>query len=167
MLTSRRDYFLRIIDEVGLLLRRVLQQRSANRPDEALQSVIAACERLFQLEASQLFQFTPDQQVGLLAEGEPPDIARDKILLYAALNEEAGRCYRALGNAALSRQSFLNALRLTLKAQQICPGPGQPAYAPDPAVLLPLLGGAPLDADTAALVAAAGLEYHAPPKSSP
>ena len=36
MLTSRRDYLLRIIDEVGLLLRRVLQQRSSGRPGEAL-----------------------------------------------------------------------------------------------------------------------------------
>ncbi len=161
MLTSRRDYVLRIIDEVGLLLRRVLQQRSAGRPDEALQSVVAACERLFQLEAAQLFRFTPDQQLTMLANGEPPDIARDKILLYAALNEEAGRCYRALGNAALSHQSYLNALRLALKAQQISPGLGQPAYAPDPGVLLQLLGNAPLDADTGALVAAAGLAPHA------
>jgi hypothetical protein len=167
MLTSRRDYLLRIIDEVGLLLRRVLQQRSSGRPDEGLQSVVAACERLFQLEATQLFQFTPDQQLAMLADGEPPDIARDKILLYAALNEEAGRCYRALGKAALSQQSFLNALRLTLKAQQICPGLGQPAYAPDPSALLQLLEGKPLDADTAALVAAAGVVPHAPPKSSP
>jgi hypothetical protein len=167
MLTSRRDYILRIIDEVGVLLRRVLQQRSSGRPGEALQSVVAACERLFQLEAAQLFQFTPDQHLVMLAEGEPPDIARDKILLYAALNEEAGRCYRALGNAALSRQSFLNALRLTLKAQPTCPGLGLPAFAPDPATLLQLLDGAPLDADTAALIAAAGLTAHAPPKSSP
>jgi hypothetical protein len=167
MLTSRRDYLLRIIDEVGLLLRRVLQQRSAGRPDEALQSVVAACERLFQLEAAQLFQFTPDQQFTMLTDGEPSDIARDKVLLYAALNEEAGRCYRALRNTALSHQSFLNALRLALKAQQIGPGLGQPAYAPDPGVLLQLLGTAPLDADTAGLVAAAGLTPHAPPKSSP
>ena len=167
MLTSRRDYLLRIIDEVGLLLRRVLQQRSSGRPDEALQSVVAACERLFQLEAAQLFQFTPDQHVAMLANGEPPDIARDKILLYAALNEEASRCYTTLGQPALSRQSLVNALRLTLKAAQICPGPGEPAYAPDPAKLLQLLGATPLDADTATLVAAAGLTAYAPPKSSP
>jgi hypothetical protein len=167
MLTSRRDYLLRIIDEVGLLLRRVLQQRSSGRPDEALQSVVAACERLFQLEAAQLFQFTPDQQVGMLTEGESPDVARDKILLYAALNEEAGRCYRALGKDDLSRQSFLFSLRLALKAQRICPGLGQPAFAPDPAMLLRLLTGTPLDAETAALVAAAKLMPHEPPKSSP
>lgn len=167
MLTSRRDYVLRIIDEVGLLLRRVLQQRSSGRPDEALQAVVAACERLFQLEAAQLFQFTPDQHVAMLAEGEPPDIARDKILLYAALNQEAGRCYRALGNAALSRQSLLNALRLTLLARQAYPAPGAPDFAPQPAELLSSLGEAPLDAATAALVAAAGLSAQPPPKSSP
>lgn len=167
MLTSRRDYLLRIIDEVGLLLRRVLQQRSSGRPEEALQSVVAAVERLFQMEAVQLFQFTPDQHIGMLADGEMPDIARDKILLYAALCEEAGRCYRVLGKAELTRQSYLNALRLALKARKICPGLGQPAFAPDPAVLLQLLGDEPLDPDTAALVAAEGLTAHAPPKSSP
>jgi len=167
MLTSRRDYLLRIVDEVGLLVRRMLQQRTSGRPDEALQSVVAACERLFQLEAAQLFQFTPDQQIGLLANGEPPDVARDKILLYAALNEEAGRCYRTLGKVALSQQSFLYTLRLTLKAEQICPGLGQPAFAPDPAAVLQLLGETRLDADTAALVAAVGLKPHGPPKSSP
>ena len=157
MLTSRRDYILRIIDEVGLLLTRVLQQRMIGRPAEALQSVVAACERLFQLEAVRLFQFTPDQHFTMLAEGEPPDIARDKVLLYAALNEQAGRCYRALGNPALSRQSFLNALRLTLQARQAYPAENEPAYAPVPAELLEELNGAPLDADTQALIAAARL----------
>jgi len=153
MLTSRRDYILRIIDEVGLLLRRVLQQRSSGRPEEALQSVVAACERLFNMEAAQLFQFTPDQHAVMLAEGEAPDVARDKILLYAALNEEAGRCYQALGNTALARQSYVNALRLTLKSQDSCQGIGLPAYASDPRVLLRILDGAALDPDTAALVA--------------
>jgi len=167
MLTSRRDYILRIIDEVGLLLRRVLQQRTAGRPEEALQSVVAACERLFQMEAAHLFQFTPDQHVAMLAEGEPPEITRDKVLLYAALNQEAGRCYRVLGNLALSRQSFLNALRLTARARQTGPTEGWPAYAPVPADLLKDLGGAPLDAETVALLDAAGLASQAPPNSSP
>ena len=167
MLTSRRDYLLRIIDEVSLLLRRVVQQRSTGRPEEALRSVIAACERLFQLEAAQLFQFTPEQHLSMLTAGESPDIARDKILLYAALNEEAGRCYRALNKSALAQQSLLNALRLTLQARELCPGLGQPAFAPDPSMLLQLVGPAGLDADTAALVAAAALTPHAPPKSSP
>jgi len=167
MLTSRRDYILRIIDEVGLLLRRALQQRNSKDPQEALQSVVAALERLFQLEAAQLFQFTPDQHVAMLANGEAPDIARDKIFLYAALSEEAGRSYRVLGNTTLSQQSFLNALRLTLKAQSMCSGLGLPAFAPDPATLLQRLDPSPLDADTAALVAAAGLTRQSPPKSSP
>ena len=166
MLTSRRDFILRIIDEVGLLLRRTLQLRNSHRPEEGLHSVVAACERLFQLEAAQLFQFTPNQHFAMLVDGEAPDIARDKVLLYAALNEEAGRCYRDLGNVALSQQSLLNALRLTLNAQSTCPGLGLPAFAPDPASLLRMLDQVPLDAETAALVAAAGLASQSP-KSSP
>jgi len=167
MLTSRRDYILRIIDEVGLLLSRVLLQRKALRHTEALSSVVQACERLFQLEAAQLFQFTPDQHFLMLAEGESPEAAQQKILLYAALNVEAGRCYQARGNAPLSRQSFLTALRLSLKTRQLYPAESEPAFAPNPAELLSALGDAPLDGDTQALVAAAGLSPQSPPNSSP
>ena len=45
-------------------------------------------------------------------EGEPADIARRKVLIYAALNTEAGHIYQKLGNRALARASFVSALRL-------------------------------------------------------
>ena len=73
-------------------------------------------ERLFGREAVQIFQLTPDQQYLLLGEGEPPDAARDKRLLYAALNAEAARLYDRLGRTELARASRLNALRFALRA---------------------------------------------------
>ena len=167
MLTSRRDYILRILDEVGLLLSRVLSKRVDGSHAEALQTVVTACERLFQMEAARLFQFTPDQHFLMLAEGEPPEIARDKVLLYAALSAEAGRCYRALGNAPLARQSLINALRLAAKARQSYAAAGWPAFAPNVDELLGALDGAPLDADTAKLLAAVEMPPYPPPKSSP
>lgn len=154
---AQRDYLLRLIDQVALLLRRVIQQRDAHSPQEALQSVMAGCERLFGLEAVQLFQFTPDQHFLMLTDGEPPEEARNKVLIYAALNFEAGRCYTQLVQPVLARQTYLNALRLTLKARQQFSAENWPSYAPVLAELLRLLGDQPLDADTAALLAAAGL----------
>lgn len=148
-----RDYLLRIIEQVGQLLRRVVQQREQNAPQEALQSVMAACERLFGMEAVQLFQFTPDQHVLMLAENEPPENARDKILMYAALLTEAGRAYRTLEQPHLAQQTFLTALRLTLKARRDYTGDAWPSYAPAANDLLLLLGDTPIDEDTAALLA--------------
>jgi hypothetical protein len=156
MITSRRDYLLRIIDEVGRLLARIVLQRQTGREQEALQSVVQACERLFDLEASQLFRFTPDQHFLMLTQDESPEDARDKVLLYAALNAEAGRAYLAMKNPRLARSSFLNALRFTLRAQKEFPRENLPDYAPKTAGLLEALQGQPLDPDTEELLAASG-----------
>ncbi len=152
MITSRRDYILRIIDEVGRLLARVIFKRRGGHPEEALQTIVQACESLFALEADKLFQFTPEQHFVMLSEGEPPEIARDKILLYAALNAEAGQVYTQLGNRPMARASFLNALRLTLRAKTEFPVEGWPAHAPSVSVLREILADEPLDAATAQLL---------------
>lgn len=154
----QRDYILRLIEQVAQLLGRIVRQRDDNSPHEALQSIMAACERLFGMDAVQIFQFTPDQHAIMLAEGEEPEGAHGKILMYAALNEQAGRCYTTLAQPKLAQQSFLNALRLTLKAQQQYPDLQMPAFAPNPRELIRLLGNAPLDAETASLIASAGLQ---------
>lgn len=155
MLTSKRDYILRIIDEVGELLSRVVFQRSKNRPEDAMQSVVQAGERLFNLEADKLFQFTPEQQFAMLTEHESPKIAGQKVLLFAALNAEAGKIYATLGDPRMSRSCFINALHFTLKAQAEFPIENPPTYAPRVSELLEVLKSEPLDADTAALVQAA------------
>jgi hypothetical protein len=148
-----RDYLLRLIEQVAQLLARAVHQRKASSPQESLQSIMAACERLFGLEAVQIFQFTPDQHMAMLTEGETPGNARNKILIYAALNLEAGRNYTALGQPQLAQQTFLNALRLTLRARSQYPADLWPDYAPNIAELLKLLGDTPLDSDTATLLA--------------
>lgn len=152
MITSRRDYILRMIDEVSLLLARVLLKRREGREQEALQTIVQACERLFCMEAHQLFQFTPDQHYLMLAEGEPPEIARQKILIYAALNTEAGHVYRKLGNGPLARATFESALRLVLRAGGQFGEDAPPAFSPKVSDLLEALAGEPLDAETQALL---------------
>jgi hypothetical protein len=158
MITSRRDYLLRMIDEVGRLLARVIFQRQNRREQEALQSVVQACERLFNLEAAQLFQFTPDQHFLMLTQGESSEDARDKVLLYAALNAEAARAYLSLHNPAMARSSFLNALRFTLRARKEFPPDGLPDYAPKIPELLDALKDQPLDPETEEMLRSANAE---------
>jgi hypothetical protein len=158
MLTSRRDYLLRLVDEVSRLLARVILQRRAGSSDEALSTLVQACERLFGLEADKLFQFTPDQHRLMLIEDAEPEIARDKLLLYASLNAEAGRIYTRFGVRTMARASFLNALRFTLEARLGFPAGNPPSYAPDPAALRAELLPEPLDAVTVELLRRAGFD---------
>jgi hypothetical protein len=158
---GRRDYLLTLIEQVGEMLAQLIAKRrrhegDANQrvpiPAEALQSVIHGCERLFGMEAAHLFQFTPEQHVLMLAEGETPENARTKILLYAALCAEAGHAYVALGKPAMAQHSFLNALRLTLQAKRLYGVEDQPAFALETADLLALLKDVPIDPETAELL---------------
>lgn len=155
--TMQRDYILRLIEQVAQLLSRVIRQRESHSPHEALQSIMAACERLFGMEAVRIFQFTPDQHTVMLAEGEEREVAHDKILMYAALNEQAGQCYLTLGQPKLAQQSFVNALRLTLKAEQQFPGFNAPAFAPAQTELLQRLSDIPLDEEITGMLAVAGM----------
>ena len=92
--------------------------------------MVGACERLFGLEADKLFQLTPAQHFGMLTENEPSELARERVLLYAALNQEAGLAYAALNSAAMARASFANALRFTLLARIAYGEEDAPAFAP-------------------------------------
>lgn len=152
MITSRRDYLLRIIDEVGRLLARVMLKRRAGDKEEALRTVVQACERLFALEADKLFQFTPDQHYAMLIADADPENARNKVLLYAALNAEAGQIYAKLDHDAMRRASFLNALRLTLRAHTEFSAENLPSFAPSVAVLRANLEDEPLDPETQAML---------------
>ena len=154
MITSRRDYLLRLIDEAARLLARVVLKRQTGAPEDALAALVQGCERLFELEADKLFQLTPEQHFALLADVETPELGRDRVLLYAAFNAEAGPLYRTLGRPTLARASLLNALRLTLRAHLEFPIQGLPAYAPDIAALRQALADEPLDPVTLELLTA-------------
>src|SRR6185436_9184586 len=117
MLTSRRDYLLRIIDEVGRILGQIIFKRRAGADQEALEMVVVGLQRLFTLDGDQIFLLTPDQHYVLLIDEDSPYDARDKVLLYAALSTEAGKIYAKQGNRMMSRASFLNALRFALRAR--------------------------------------------------
>ena len=153
MITSRRDYMMRILEEVGRLFARVsFKRRKGDTDDSALETIVFGLQRLFGLDADQIFLLTPDQHYEMLAVDETPEMARDKVLLYAALNAEAGYVYQRQGNAVMARATFTNALRFVLKARAKFSTEGLPGFAPKVAELLEALADEPLDVVTANLV---------------
>jgi len=155
MITSRRDYIMRIIEEVGRILARISSKRRKGDTDEtALENVVFGLQRLFNLDADQIFLLTPEQHFEMLIDDEEPEFARDKVLLYAALCAEAGHVYARMGSREKARATFMTALRFTLKARAKFSAEGLPDYAPNPSELLAALADAPLDPETAELVTA-------------
>lgn len=152
MLTSRRDYLLRIIDEVSRILGMIIFKHRAGADQEALETVVTGLQRLFDLDADQIFLLTPDQHFEMLIDDETPEFARDKVLLYAALNVEAGAIYAKMGNRAMARATRINALRFVLKARKLFPTDGWPLYAPDVTQLVEELSDETLDPVTAELL---------------
>ena len=153
MITSRRDYILRILEEAGRILARATFQRRQGDTDEAaLETVVFGFQRLFNLDADQIFLLKPEQHFEMLIDEDEPEFARDKVLLYAALSAEAGHIYAQMGNRTMARATFTNALRFMLKARTKFPSTGLPEYAPHVADLLEALSDEPLDTDTAALL---------------
>ena len=154
MITSRRDYLLRIIDEITQMVARIIFKRSGGSDQEALEITVQGFERLFNLDRNQVFQFTPEQQFAMLTMDEPPDVARDKVLLYAALSYEAGQTYAKMGNVRMARATYANALRFALKSRQFVTEASVPDWAPSVDKLVSLVGPENMDAETAALLKA-------------
>ena len=159
MLTSRRDYILRVIDEVGRLLARITFKRKAGAEQEALETIVVGFQRLFSLDSDQIFLLTPEQHYEMIVTDPDatPEDKRDKLLLYAALSAEAGAIYAKIGNRALARVTRLNALRFSLRARTQFPMEGAPVFAPDVSTLLAALADEPLDEATEKLVREAEL----------
>jgi hypothetical protein len=152
MITSRRDYVLRLIDEVGRLLARVVFKRKNGSDQEALESIVLGFQRLVDLQAHEVFLFTPEQHYAMMIRDETPQDARDKVLLYAALSAEAAAVYAKQGNGVLTRATRLNALRFTLRALANYPREDLPSYTPDAAALREALAGEPFDEEINALL---------------
>lgn len=105
MATSQRDYILRLIEQLRIFLAEIVRLRVAGRPDDALQAIVRAQERLFSEPADRFLARTPEEQFKVLTLSEPADQAREKILLQADLLAEAARVYdekeqRALADGA-------------------------------------------------------------------
>jgi hypothetical protein len=149
MITSRRDYLLRMIDEITRMIARIVFKRRGGADQEALEIVVQGFERLFNLDRNQVFQFTPDQQFAMLTLDEPPEIARDKVLLYAALSAEAGWTYHKMGQQRMATATFMNAVRFALRSRAYQVDTPLPDYAPKVEDLVAMIGDDRLDPDVA------------------
>jgi hypothetical protein len=131
----RRDYILSLIEEAGQFFRAIADQRTALMPDTAIQTVIDAMEKLFGLTVTSLSSLDVDSLYAQLVTGESEKNARDKCLIFAGLNYQAGLAFADKDMPALAQPAFHLALVFSLKALMGYPAAERPPFAPDVAVL--------------------------------
>lgn len=119
--TPGEDYLLRLIKQVGEFLARVVQQREAGRPDEALVTAMLAQERLFGRPLAEFGAWSVEEQVEHLIAGETPADAATKCALYADLLAEAARVYGLRGPAPLETTARQLAVWVLLHARDRLP----------------------------------------------
>jgi len=149
---ERQDYIQRLLEELRHVLAEVARYRQAGSQDAALLTLLQAQERLFVRPLQDFLTRPVDEQVHLLAVGEPAANARDKCLAYATLLTEAGHTYQAKGEPALAQGAYQVALHVALLvALQFPPADGA-ELATRIAALRELLSAGGLNATVAALL---------------
>ncbi len=150
----QRDYLLRLIEEAAQVIAQITHLREEGRPEQAVSAVIDGLEKLFGLSVSELGSLDTDQIYAQLTLEENPENARNKCLIFAALNNEAGLSYVDKDLPALAQPAFHLALVFTLRALTGFPRGNAPAITPDVDLLLFHLEGFELPQSTLDLLAA-------------
>ena len=121
-------------------------------PDTAVQTVIDGIQRLFGLAVSDVSSLDADSLFRQLVEGENDRTAREKCLVFAGLNYQAGLAFAEKGMPALAQPAFHVALAFSVKALEGYPTGEIPPFAPDVGVLCHQLEGFGDPGDTPALL---------------
>lgn len=150
----QRDFILRLIEEAAQVLAKVVLNREAAQYDQAVYTVIDSMEKLFGLGVSELAALDADQLYAQLTREEHPETARDKCIIFAALNYQAGLAYEGKDLTALAQPAFHLSLVFTLRALTAYPGANLPPFTPRVEDLLCHLEGFELPASTAELLEA-------------
>jgi len=109
-----QDYVLRMIQQMGVFITRVLRLREDGEYDEALVEITHAYGRLAGLPASLVHAISEDDLIAMMsAQGR---MATDRCVALAELLREEGLVYDELGQDEESLPRFLKSLRLFLEA---------------------------------------------------
>jgi hypothetical protein len=150
----QRDYLLRLLEEAAQVIAQMVHLREEGQPEQAVSAVIDSLERLFGLSVAELGSLDTDQLYAQLTLEENPENARNKCIIFAALNNQAGLAYADKDLPALAQPAFHLALVFTLRALTGFPQANAPAITPDVDAMLYHLEGFELPKSTLDLLAA-------------
>jgi len=111
----RRDYLMRMIEQCLQALTRSQRLVQEGASEQARQELDQAIRELAGLDLAQISQLSEAELLGLLLQGEPTQILRQKCMLLVALLRQAAEIFSVQGKLAESRACVLKGLNLQLE----------------------------------------------------
>jgi hypothetical protein len=146
----RRDYILRMIEELIRALARIQSYKRSENWKEAAGAVDEEMQRLIGGDADAIAKLSETELLARLVQGEATQAVRDKTLVLTTLMKEAGDVATATGRTEAGRECYLKALHLLLDVL----GRGEvfecPAFVPRVEMLVAALGDEALPMQTQA-----------------
>lgn len=151
----RRDYLLRMIEELRRVLAAIIEQKKAGLWVEAGGTIDEQMVRLVGCDAATALRLGETELKARLVRGESTQVVPEKQLILAALFKETGEIAADTGDAELAHSYRLKALELLLDTPDSYDPDGSPDFIPRVETLVALIDPARL---TGALEAR--LMYH-------
>lgn len=125
----RQDYILRMIEQIGQMIARILHHRSIDDVPAAREEVNQGLQDLLGLTVDEVLEEADRSLLSRCLDGGPSLLARQRALaLIALLNQEAENC-GAQGNAARAELCHLKCLTLLLECPP-APEVADPEFVP-------------------------------------
>jgi tetratricopeptide (TPR) repeat protein len=113
----RRDYILKMIEELGRILRRMRNKVDAQEYGEASADLDEAFTKLIGSGAESVSKLSETELLARVTQDEATLIVRQKTMLLIDVLQEAGRLYAAQGREEESNEALIKALNLLLTLQ--------------------------------------------------
>ena len=148
----RRDYILRMIEELAEALARIRSLKHGRRWAEAGDELDAEFKKLVGDGAQAVAQLSETELLARVMQGGPTHLVRDKTLMLSTLLTEAGDVAAAEGREDESRECYLKALHLLLDVLARNEAFECPGFVPKVETLVAALQSAPLPVRSAAML---------------
>jgi hypothetical protein len=148
----RRDYILRMIEELRRVLAGIVALKQGRRWQEVEGTVEEQFKRLVGASAPEALAFSDTELSARLMQGEATQFVRDKTLFLITLFKEAGDAAVAQDRPVQARAFYLKGLNLLLGTFAGAEPTDRPDFVPTVAVFTAALVDAPLPAQTQAML---------------
>lgn len=126
----RRDYILRMIEELIQVLSRINSLKRAQKWEDASAELTAELNRLVGSDPVAMIELSETELMAKIMQGEPTLAVRNKTLGITALLKEAGDIARGLQKPEQARAAYLKGLHLLLHALSSEDPLDVPAFVP-------------------------------------
>jgi hypothetical protein len=148
----RRDYIVRMIEEMGRALAQIRALRHAGRAEAARQMADAECEKLAALGAVGIVKLSETELLARVSEGQYSHTVHLRTLAVAALLHEAAEIASGQDRVGEAREIYLKALHLLLGVSSQDDPAEFPEFVPKVEAIVTALEAQPLPVETQSLL---------------